>query len=137
MNAEEQRLKQTRTGKADWYKWGPYLSERQWGTVREDYSSDGNAWDYFPHAGDWVNNTGQVTSNGQTYSAPESDWAAVCFTPKRAQIVEGPCSAETMQAVAGNEVLIRAGKPATRSQEPDKPYPRSAVAIDATGQNYG
>ena len=39
-----------------------------------------------------------------------------------------------MQAVAGNEVLIRAGKPATRSQEPDKPYPRSAVAIDATGQ---
>ena len=49
MNAEEQRLKQTRTGKADWYKWGPYLSERQWGTVREDYSSDGNAWDYFPH----------------------------------------------------------------------------------------
>lgn len=91
-------------------------------------------WDYFPHAGDRVNNTGQVTSNGQTYSAPESDWAAVCFTPKRAQIVEGPCSAETMQAVAGNEVLIRAGKPATRSQEPDKPYPRSAVAIDATGQ---
>ena len=33
----------------DWYLWGPYLSERQWGTVREDYSSDGTAWDYFPH----------------------------------------------------------------------------------------
>src|ERR1700750_1962113 len=33
----------------DWYRWGPYLSERQWGTVREDYSADGNAWDYFPH----------------------------------------------------------------------------------------
>lgn len=47
--AEQQRLEQNRTGKADWYKWGPYLSERQWGTVREDYSSDGNAWDYFPH----------------------------------------------------------------------------------------
>ena len=30
-------------------EWGPYLSERQWGTVREDYSSDGNAWEYFPH----------------------------------------------------------------------------------------
>jgi hypothetical protein len=33
----------------DWYRWGPYVSERQWGTVREDYSSDGEAWDYVPH----------------------------------------------------------------------------------------
>jgi hypothetical protein len=49
MTAEDQRLEQNRTGKIDWYKWGPYLSERQWGTVREDYSSDGNAWNYFPH----------------------------------------------------------------------------------------
>ncbi len=32
-----------------WYRWGPYVSERQWGTVREDYSADGNAWDYLPH----------------------------------------------------------------------------------------
>ncbi len=36
-------------GQADWAKWGPYLSERQWGTVREDYSADGDAWTYFPH----------------------------------------------------------------------------------------
>jgi hypothetical protein len=35
--------------KKPWRKWGPYLSERQWGTVREDYSQDGNAWDYFTH----------------------------------------------------------------------------------------
>ena len=34
---------------SDWYLWGPYVSERQWGTVREDYSADGNAWDYLPH----------------------------------------------------------------------------------------
>ena len=34
---------------AHWQRWGPYLSERQWGTVREDYSEDGTAWDYFPH----------------------------------------------------------------------------------------
>ena len=33
----------------DWYRWGPYVSERQWGTVREDYSPDGQAWDYLPH----------------------------------------------------------------------------------------
>jgi len=49
ITVEEQRLKQSRTGEVDWYKWGPYLSERQWGTVREDYSNDGNAWNYFPH----------------------------------------------------------------------------------------
>ncbi len=33
----------------DWYRWGPYVSERQWETVREDYSPDGEAWDYLPH----------------------------------------------------------------------------------------
>ena len=46
---ESNRLQEARTGKAAWKKWGPYLSERQWGTVREDYSPDGNAWDYFSH----------------------------------------------------------------------------------------
>jgi len=34
---------------SDWYLWGPYVSERQWGTVRDDYSADGAAWDYLPH----------------------------------------------------------------------------------------
>src|SRR6202789_483974 len=46
---ESARLDQARTDKTPWRKWGPYLSERQWGTVREDYSHDGNAWDYFTH----------------------------------------------------------------------------------------
>jgi len=46
---EQVRLEEARAGKAAWKKWGPYLSERQWGTVREDYSKDGNAWDYFIH----------------------------------------------------------------------------------------
>jgi hypothetical protein len=49
MNAEQTRLDLARTEKAAWKKWGPYLSERQWGTVREDYSEGGNAWDYFSH----------------------------------------------------------------------------------------
>ncbi len=48
-NPEALRLQETRTDKIPWRKWGPYLSERQWGTVREDYSQDGNAWDYFSH----------------------------------------------------------------------------------------
>jgi len=47
MNPEERRLLEVRDSKEPWKKWGPYLSERQWGTVREDYSENGNAWDYF------------------------------------------------------------------------------------------
>jgi mannosylglycerate hydrolase MGH1-like protein len=46
---EQKRLNDAREAAIPWKKWGPYLSERQWGTVREDYSSDGNAWDYFSH----------------------------------------------------------------------------------------
>jgi hypothetical protein len=49
MNIEQQRLAECATTPPAWKKWGPYLSERQWGTVREDYSPHGNAWDYFPH----------------------------------------------------------------------------------------
>jgi hypothetical protein len=49
MNTEMKRLEEARTQSMPWKKWGPYLSERQWGTVREDYSADGTAWDYFPH----------------------------------------------------------------------------------------
>jgi hypothetical protein len=48
-SAEQQRLADARDRKLPWRKWGPYLSERQWGTVREDYSHDGNAWAYFSH----------------------------------------------------------------------------------------
>jgi hypothetical protein len=46
---EQKRLNEAREAGIPWKKWGPYLSERQWGTVREDYSADGNAWDYFTH----------------------------------------------------------------------------------------
>jgi len=46
---EQKRLNEAREAGVPWKKWGPYLSERQWGTVREDYSSDGNAWNYFSH----------------------------------------------------------------------------------------
>jgi hypothetical protein len=49
MNAEQVRLEEARTNKAQWKKWGPYLSERQWGTVREDYSETGDAWNFFTH----------------------------------------------------------------------------------------
>ncbi|NJO66886.1 MAG: glucosidase, partial [Leptolyngbyaceae cyanobacterium RM1_405_57] len=49
MTPEELRLQQDRDRTAYWKRWGPYLSDRQWGTVREDYSPHGAAWDYFSH----------------------------------------------------------------------------------------
>src|SRR5262245_43339771 len=47
--SEESRLKQAHDRAANWQRWGSYLSERQWGTVREDYSENGASWDYFSH----------------------------------------------------------------------------------------
>ena len=49
MTAEETRLEEARAGTNLWRRWGPYVSERQWGTVREDYTADGSAWEYFTH----------------------------------------------------------------------------------------
>src|SRR5712692_8598461 len=48
-DAEARRLREDATREQNWKRWGPYLSERQWGTVREDYSEYGTCWDYFPH----------------------------------------------------------------------------------------
>ena len=47
--AEHKRLEAHRQREANWRNWGPYLSERAWGTIREDYSPGGDAWEYFPH----------------------------------------------------------------------------------------
>ncbi len=49
MNAERERMAKQREGQEDWHLWGPYLSERAWGTVREDYSAAGTAWEHFSH----------------------------------------------------------------------------------------
>src|SRR5579864_674536 len=49
MTREEERLEEEAARKKNWRRWGPYLAERQWGTVREDYSANGDAWSYFPH----------------------------------------------------------------------------------------
>ena len=46
---EHLRLDEDNRREKNWKRWGPYLSERQWGTVREDYSANGDAWNYFPH----------------------------------------------------------------------------------------
>ena len=49
VGAEGQRLQEDAARQKNWKRWGPYLSERQWATVREDYSEDGDCWEYFPH----------------------------------------------------------------------------------------
>src|SRR5262245_8483843 len=49
LNAESERLRQSAERSTHWKRWGPYLSERQWATVREDYSAHGTAWEHFPH----------------------------------------------------------------------------------------
>src|ERR1044071_9295492 len=49
MNAEQARLAENKSREEPWHFWGPYLAERAWGTVREDYSANGDAWNYFPH----------------------------------------------------------------------------------------
>jgi hypothetical protein len=49
MHAEQTRLQENNSNQAPWHFWGPYLAERAWGTVREDYSANGDAWNYFPH----------------------------------------------------------------------------------------
>ncbi len=66
--SEHRRLEEAKTKTAAWGKWGPYLSERQWGTVREDYSTDGNAWDYFSHE----------QSRSRAYRWGEDGLAGIC-----------------------------------------------------------
>ena len=66
--AEQKRLNDAREAGIPWKKWGPYLSERQWGTVREDYSEDGNAWNYFTHD----------QSRSRAYKWGEDGLGAIC-----------------------------------------------------------
>ncbi len=73
--SEKQRLIEMNSGAVKWRHWGPYLSERQWGTVREDYSPGGTAWDHFPmttlEAGptDGVRTASQVFAMTKSYCA--------------------------------------------------------------------
>ena len=68
MKAEEKRLAESTARESHWKRWGPYVSERAWGTVREDYSADGSAWDYFPHD----------HARSRTYRWNEDGLAGIC-----------------------------------------------------------
>jgi hypothetical protein len=96
-------------------------------------------WDFYPHLGDPVNSSGQAASNGKTFSPPEEGWSVICFLPQnRVEMNErGFCPAETEQAVAGNDLLIKQGQPLpppAYEAIKDKPYPRTVIAIDKTGK---
>jgi hypothetical protein len=71
--AEHARLEESRLHRAHWSRWGPYLSERAWGTVREDYSADGDAWDYFPFE----------QARSRTYRWNEDGIAGICDRHQR------------------------------------------------------
>ena len=71
--AEQARLIEANGGRAPWRRWGPYLSERAWGTVREDYSADGDAWSYFPHD----------HARSRTYRWSEDGLAGLCDEHQR------------------------------------------------------
>ncbi len=76
-NPEHLRLQEHYSGAKNWLRWGPYLSERQWGTVREDYSEGGTAWDSFPHD----HARSRVYRWGEDGIAGISDeWQRLCFS---------------------------------------------------------
>ena len=88
-NPELKRLEAGRRHNTAWKKWGPYLSERQWGTVREDYSQDGNAWDYFSHdqarsrAYHWGEDGLAVSATKSSFSALRSRSGTVAIRSSR------------------------------------------------------
>lgn len=92
-------------------------------------------WDYYPHTGDVTYSIGQAISNGKHYSKADAKWGVLCISQNnRAQILDtGDCPKNTLQGVAGKDVFIKNSKPVKLDSEPDKPYPRVAVAINKQG----
>lgn len=90
-------------------------------------------WDYYPKSGDPVNARGLAISNGETYSTDFARFPTLCIFAGQATILRGGCPAGTMQAISGNQYLVRDGRSLTSSR--DVFYqPRTALAVDATGQ---
>jgi hypothetical protein len=95
-------------------------------------------WNYQPYPGDRINVVGQAIANGSVYSPPESKqiWQVLCFKSDRTVEINtsGICPQDTLQAIAGREMLIEGGKVTNANpKDGQKPYPRTAVGIDPTG----
>lgn len=99
MKAEEKRLNEDRAGKKLWKRWGCYVSERAWGTVREDYSADGAAWDYFPFE----------QARSKAYRWNEDGIAGICDAKQRICFAlslwneRDPILKERLYGVGGNQ----------------------------------
>ena len=97
-------------------------------------------WDYFPHPGQRVWVMGTAISNRIPYKKTLRGFPTVCFTDQQtAAIVDnGECPVKTTQAISGNEIFVRQGQliqnPSERARDWHKPYPRTAIATDATGR---
>ncbi len=93
--------------------------------------------DYFPHSGDRVHIVGQAISQGEIYSNPYPGWPVLCISPEnKAEIHPDTCPENTLQGIAGNQVLIEQGQPMKFKKFSDfyQKFPRTAVAIDQTGE---
>jgi hypothetical protein len=86
--AEQKRLNATREAQVPWKKWGPYVSERQWGTVREDYSENGDAWNYFTHD----------QARSRTYRWGEDGLAGLCDVTSSDCVSRWHCGTSTIRS---------------------------------------
>lgn len=91
-------------------------------------------WDYYPHSGDPVDVTGLAISNGEVYSHDyEQKWPAICIAAGHAGIGQSGCPEGTIQALAGNHILVEDGRSVIRDSA-GRPHPRTAVAVGAEGE---
>jgi hypothetical protein len=97
-----------------------------------------NPWDFYPRTGDRVQAIGQAISNGFVYSEGIAEFAALCFAANHqaSMVASGDCPLGTKQAISGNTLIVRDGKPSVRQDDPDSAqhYPRTVAAIDAAGE---
>jgi exopolysaccharide biosynthesis protein len=95
-------------------------------------------WDYYPRTGDPSAPIGEAISNGDRYGAPLKEWPVFCILPGNiAEIIDsGTCPKNTINGVAGRELLVSNGRPIASKllADDDKPYPRVAVGIDRNGK---
>jgi exopolysaccharide biosynthesis protein len=95
-------------------------------------------WDYYPRTGDRTVPMGTVISNGDRYSSPQSEWPVLCISQGNVAkiIADGTCPQDTLNAVAGQEMLVIDGNPTPKilNSPKEKPYPRVAVGVDRKGE---
>jgi hypothetical protein len=101
------------------------------------YFYEKSPWDYYPHPGDRVEPIGEAIANGSRYGKPIKTWPVICFSADNiAKIISGTCPKNTLNAVAGRELLVEQGLPINEifDSRNDKLYSRVAVGIDQQGE---